>query len=351
MAKISVIHKQTGDLLFKAYDHPQGDRPLTILHSNGRFDALLKAARTVEELTQILAPFSDRVLVKADGVEINEDDGKEATQDAPNMPAPGNEEMQEPIASEDISSRIEPAVKILKDILKRAETKKQQRAEIEAHVQSLQLEQQNAQAIIPMDGQFYVTMDGDGIGNQVARAQYTNDERKVKEVSARIDSGKDLFIQWAIQYGGIVIEAGGDEGQVRVPAASLEHIEEFRSNYKKQVGATVTVGVGRTISESIQARELGKLRGKNQVVYYDEQTDQELNLRMQDKGEGGAAQKLAESGVLEAEKPQPKMGEQAEAPKRPLPKYGVPEGMFADNQKKQQEYETWLRSQKKEITS
>jgi hypothetical protein len=304
---------------------------------------LLKSAKNVDELIELLIPFSDRVLVKDDSVEA------EDTEAQPNMPAPGNDEMQSPIASEDVSSRIEPALKVIKEILKRAEQKKQQRADIEAHVQAVKLEQQNAQAIVPMDGQFYVTMDGDGIGNQVARAQYTDDERKVKEVSARIDNGKDLFIQWSIQHGGVVIEAGGDEGQVRVPAAALESIEEFRNNYKKQVGATVTVGVGRTISESIKARELGKLRGKNQVVYYDEQTEPELNLRLQDKGDNSAAKKLSESGVIDP--PQSKMGEQAEAPKRPLPKYGIPQGQFAENQKKQQEYETWLRSQKKEVSS
>jgi hypothetical protein len=349
MAKISVIHKQTGDVLFSASDHPGAENPLTI-HGGGKWlDPLLKHAKTVDDLIDFLIPFSDRVLVKAEEVEVNQEG--EATEDAPNMPAPGT--MQEPVASEEISSRIEPALKIIKDILTRAEQKKAKRADIQSHVEALKLEQQHAQAIIPMDGQFYVTMDGDGIGNQVARAQYTDDEAKVKEVSLRIESGKELFVQWGIVYGGVVIEVGGDEGQVRVPSTALDHIEEFRANYKKQVGATVTVGVGRTISESIQARELGKLRGKNQVVYFDENTEKELELRLQTKGDQSPEKKLAESGVLDKkpdETPQVKMGQQPSAPKRPMPKYGVPDGHFAENQKKQQEYEDWLRSQKKEIS-
>lgn len=341
MAKISVINKQ-GDVLFRAKDDPNG----LMIQGNSSIAKSLTGIESVEDLINFLIPFQDRILVKAEDVEVNQEG--EATEDAPNMPAPGTGE--EPVASEDVSSRIAPALKIIKELLSRAEQKKVQNAQIEAHVQAMKLEQQHATAIIPMDGQYYVTMDGDGIGNQVARAQYTDDERKVKEVSMKIDAGKELFVQWAIVYGGVVIEAGGDEGQVRVPSPALDHIEEFRNNYLKQVGATVTVGVGRTISESIQARELGKLRGKNQVVYFDENSQKELQLRLDNKGgDDSAAQKLSDSGVLDAEKPQPKLGEQATPPSRPMPKYGLPQGAFSDNQKKQQEYETWLRSQKKEL--
>jgi hypothetical protein len=315
--KINVIHRKSGESLFKAADSPQG---LCFIHERGDHPVylpLLKAANNVEELIQLLEPFSEKVLVKAEGVEVSDPKDPAAQ---PNEPT-----LENPVASEDISARIEPAIKILKDLLSQAEKKKKLRAEAEAHVQALILEQQHAQAIVPMDGQYYVTMDGDGIGNQVARAQFTNDEQKVKEVSARIDNGKNLFVQWAIQYGGSVIEAGGDEGQVRVPSPALEHIEEFRAGYKKQVGATVTVGVGRTISESIQARELGKLRGKNQVVYFDENTEKEINLRLQDKGEESAAKKLSESGVLDkSEKPATKW---------------LPGASVEENLKKQQEYE------------
>jgi hypothetical protein len=254
------------------------------------------------------------------------------------------------ISSEELSQRVEPAVKILKELLRRAEIKRNEIAQIEAHKQAMVLEQQNAQVLIDNDGQYYVTMDGDGIGNQVARAQFQDDEQKVKEISRRIDSGKDLFIQWATMFGGIIIEAGGDEGNARIPSAALEHIEEFRKNYEKQVGATVTVGVGKSISQSIQARELGKLRGKNQVVYWDDGTEKELSLRLQQKGEETAESKIRESGVLSVEPASQKLGQNPEAPKR-QPRYMASAGEFQANQKTQQEYETWLQSQKREIAS
>jgi hypothetical protein len=346
MAKIKVFHRKNGEFIMSAEDLPEG---------GVKFigpDALLKglpAGLNVTQLTDLFASFSDKMLVKSEGIEIlaKEDDGKEDTEAQPNAPTPNASEQ---ISGEDVSKRIEPALTILREILKRAEQKRQERAELQAHQQAMELERQNAEVVLENDGLYYVTMDGDNIGNQVARAQYTDDEAKVKEISQRIDLGMRLFIQWAGTYSGTVIEAGGDEGQVKVPQAALDYIEEFRQNYFKQVGATVTVGVGKTISQSIQARELGKLRGKNQVVYWDENTEKELNLRLQQKGNETPEKKLIESGVISQPQEQPKLGEQVEAPKR-IPKYGLPKGSFAEAQKQQQEYEDWLRSQKKEVTS
>ncbi len=303
MSRISVINKETGDTLFKAQDY-NGKVAIPGFKGKTHMNPLLKNITTVDELIDYLSYFSDRVLVKDDGIGID----KEDTQAQVGMPAPTGTG-HERIASEEVNSRVIPALKILEDILKRVETKKKDRAEMQAHSEALNLELQGARAIVPMDGQFYVTMDGDGIGNQVAQAQYTNDEKKVKEVSQKIESGKDLFIQWGTGYAGVVIEAGGDEGQVRVPAAALEHIEEFRTNYLKQVGATVTVGVGRSISESIQARELGKLRGKNQVVYFDDGTKKELELRLEKKGTETPEKKLNESGVLKSPNETTKLGQ------------------------------------------
>lgn len=86
-----------------------------------------------------------------------------------------------------------------------------------------------------------------------------------------------------MRMGGKVIEQGGDEGLVKVPASAKPHIEELRAQYASVVGATATVGVGKKISESTQARMLGKLKGKNQTVYFDESTARELKLRLQDQ--------------------------------------------------------------------
>lgn len=347
MARYTVYNKNTGDLVCRIVGH---DQSWSIIDNDKLSKAMEPHQLAGLLLCDALPMLGERFLVKDDGIGINGDPGEDVAAQ-PGEPAQGIPS-QVLIASEDVNERVVPAIKILKEIVARAEVRRKDRAEAQAHIEALALEAQNASVVMEQESQYYVTMDGDGIGNQVARAQYTDDEIKVKEISRKIDGGMHLFTTWATMYGGIVIEAGGDEGQVKVSGAALDHIEEFRANYKKLVGATVTVGIGKTISQSIQARELGKLRGKNQVVYWDENTEKELTLRMEQKGESDAAQKLKDSGVLgEPDQAQPKLGQVPEGPARASPKFGVDVGEFEDNKRRQVEYEQWLDAQKRELSS
>jgi hypothetical protein len=153
----------------------------------------------------------------------------------------------------------------------------------------------------------YISFDGDNIGNAVARAESKDDERTLAQVSQKIQSGQDLFVAFLTQHQGRLVQAGGDEGLGVCNSNCLVDLEGFRRRYKEVVGATVTVGVGRKISEATKARMLGKLRGKNQVCHFDDSTEAEIKIRSeQDDSE---AKKLGQAGLLGEEKPGiPKFG-------------------------------------------
>lgn len=150
--------------------------------------------------------------------------------------------------------------------------------------------------MLPM---IYVSMDGDNIGNRVAQAEAENDEQKLIEMSHKIEAGQSVFRTWVQSVGGVIIESGGDEGLAKVPSNVGDKIENFRSQYMSVSGATVTVGVGKTISESTHARELGKLRGKNRVEFHSPETEAQLKELLKPQTE---AQKIIDSGVLKLEK-------------------------------------------------
>lgn len=191
--------------------------------------------------------------------------------------------------AEDLDERLKPAISILKELLSRVEDRKSrdQAAEEAKKPEAEMLQNPNVQIVGDDMTPHYVSLDGDNIGNAVARAEEKDDEKTLAEMSARINAGQDILKQWAIRMGGKVIEQGGDEGLVKVPGSALAHIEELREQYKEVVGATCTVGVGKKISESTKARMLGKLKGKNQTVVFDESTQKELNLRLEDSGGSG----------------------------------------------------------------
>lgn len=141
----------------------------------------------------------------------------------------------------------------------------------------------------------YVSMDGDNIGNKVAQAEAENDEQRLTEMSHKINAGQSVFGTWVQSVGGSIIESGGDEGLAKVPASAIDKIENFRSQYMSVSGATVTVGIGDSISDSTKARQLGKLKGKNKVEFFGAGSVEELKRLLKPVDE---AQKIIDSGVL-----------------------------------------------------
>lgn len=181
--------------------------------------------------------------------------------------------------------RLEPSLKILNDLIQRISERKmrEQQSEAQKKPEAEMLSGTDAQVILDPNEQIYVSIDGDGIGNMVARAEENDDERLLSEVSTRINSGQDVLANWALMFAGKVIEAGGDEGLVKVPGSALAQVEQLREQYRQATGATCTAGVGKKISQATKARMLGKLTGKNKTVVFDESTERELELRLQDK--------------------------------------------------------------------
>lgn len=130
---------------------------------------------------------------------------------------------------------------------------------------------------------YYISIDGDDIGSKVQLAEAMNDESKLKDISDRINQGQKLLEDWTEKQEGEVIESGGDEGLSKIPKKlDLSDVEKLRQEYKKLVGANLTVGIGETISESTKARMLGKLKGKNQTIVFDFNTEKELEKTLKD---------------------------------------------------------------------
>lgn len=232
------------------------------------------------------------------------------------------EDQQQPEAEQDpakqLDERMKPALETIRELLSRVQNRQaQDEAKEEAKKPEAELlNSTDSQVVYDPQEKIYVSYDGDNIGNAVARAERKDDEGELRSISNKINAGQDLFNSWAKQNGGEVIEQGGDEGLAKVPAAALDHIEEFRVQYFNLVGATCSVGTGKKISEATDARMLAKLKGKDRVEKFDDATRKELKLRLEDK-EDSESRKI--KTALEDQAP----GEgqpapvQAEAPAQP----------------------------------
>ena len=133
-----------------------------------------------------------------------------------------------------------------------------------------------------MDNSLILTFDGDSIGQLVGRARLNDNVDEVRRADQAICRGEEIFRSYALANGGNVVEMGGDEGCLEVPAIALNSLAQVRENYRTATDATVSVGVGKTLSESSKALAIAKLRGKDRVVFWDKEMQKELDEATKD---------------------------------------------------------------------
>jgi hypothetical protein len=149
----------------------------------------------------------------------------------------------------------------------------------------------------------FVAFDGDHIGREVGRASLADDVEGLRKLSQAIEKGNQLWGSWALASMGTVVSLGGDEGRVEVPADKLGDIPDLRAQYHSAVGASVTVGVGMTLSEADKALLYGKMHGGDQVVFFTEDVDQEIQELIERQDKRSEVDKIADEYLNKAEAP------------------------------------------------
>lgn len=149
-----------------------------------------------------------------------------------------------------------------------------------------------------------LTYDGDGCGRKVGRAIIANDEKGLHNISAKIDLGSEIVNHWVSEHGGKKISGGGDEGSFTLPEESAKKIEELREKYYESTGITISVGIGKDLSEAGRSLLSAKFRGKDQTVWYDQDVEKDIENAREKIKEGKATQeeyKLGEAYLEKAE--------------------------------------------------
>lgn len=144
----------------------------------------------------------------------------------------------------------------------------------------------------------YIAADGDGIGKLVGRAVIANDVEELHKVSNRIDAAQDFILHWTKDVGGTKISGGGDEFTAAIPPEIRNELKSLRASIEKSFGYTISVGVGRSLSEAGTALLVAKLRGKDRIVWFNKHIKEDIKKAKRRVREGRATQeeyKLSEA--------------------------------------------------------
>lgn len=153
-------------------------------------------------------------------------------------------------------------------------------------------------------GMLFIALDGDGIGKLVGRAVIANDVENLHKVSARIDAAQDFIMHWAKQRDGIKISGGGDEATLAIDPEHYDDIESLRKDIHHAFGYTISVGVGKSLSEAGTALLVAKLRGKDRIVRFSQELKKDLKKakrRVREKRASVDEYKLSEAYLKKAE--------------------------------------------------
>lgn len=134
----------------------------------------------------------------------------------------------------------------------------------------------------------FVSFDGDGIESLISHASVGDNADEIRSISMSLDRAGDTWRSWALANGGSVIGIAGDKGRLEIPADKLNELSTLRRKYEELTSHTCTVGVGMRVSEADKALAIGKLRGKDRIVFWDDAFDDELEegLKGKDDDEG-----------------------------------------------------------------
>jgi hypothetical protein len=154
------------------------------------------------------------------------------------------------------------------------------------------------------DKMLRLTYDADGAGRQCGKAIIANDEKALHNISAKIDLGHEIVNEWVVANGGKRISGGGDEGSFKLPIEATEKVEELRKKYFKSTGLTISVGIGKDLSEAGRSLLYAKATGKDKVVWYSSQVEYGIKQTQKKVKNGTASQeeiKLADAYLEKAE--------------------------------------------------
>jgi hypothetical protein len=155
----------------------------------------------------------------------------------------------------------------------------------------------------PTSSMVYVAFDADDAGKKIGRAILSDSPDELKHASDRIILGNEIISRWAERHQGKDFSSGGDQGVWYVPVEATAELDSVRSDYQFATGLTVSMGIGRTLSESGKSLLVAKFRGKNMVISYAPEIEDEIRQvsAKLDQGTGSTEEKKLGEAYLKPE--------------------------------------------------
>ena len=101
-----------------------------------------------------------------------------------------------------------------------------------------------------------------------------NDIKKLNEYSEQIKLGNGLIQKWLESKEGTFYSSNGDSGNFGIYSSNVPDLEDLRQKYAFATNSTLSMGIGKTLSQADRALTVAKYQGANKIVEYDKPIQQ-----------------------------------------------------------------------------
>jgi hypothetical protein len=123
----------------------------------------------------------------------------------------------------------------------------------------------------------FLATNGDSVGDHIGNAIASDDHEGLKNITSSVKNGHSMIEQWVVSHGGEVVISSGDENILTIPQQALDELEQVKDKYSELSGVTLTIGIGSSMSEAAKALIYGKMNGKDQIVEYSPEMDEQIS--------------------------------------------------------------------------
>ena len=114
---------------------------------------------------------------------------------------------------------------------------------------------------------YFIAIDGDNIGNQIMRFIIENKKNKLKSFSEEVKIYFNDLMKIYKDLGAEIIFCGGDSLLIQV---NQDYNKYLNQTIKPLNDFTVSIGIGKNLSETYISLRYAKAAGKDQTVIYNQ---------------------------------------------------------------------------------
>lgn len=122
----------------------------------------------------------------------------------------------------------------------------------------------------------FVAWTVDHLDGLIATSLMSENIEELRQISHNIKRGSDMFKSWAMASGGSPILDLGHTGCVQVPADRMTELPVISKKFEELCDATLSVGVGISLSESYTAMKFSMHKGGDRASLYHVEMEEEL---------------------------------------------------------------------------